>query len=105
LFLSNKGELMGRVEGTYDQRITQRLILQPRIEINAAAQNSRAIGVGSGLTDVEAGLRLRYDIRREFAPYVGVQYKQAFGATGRYLRDAGERRGGWSVLTGIRTWF
>ena len=105
VFLSNKGELMGRVEGTYDQRITQRLILQPRIEINAAAQNSRAIGVGSGLTDVEAGLRLRYDIRREFAPYVGVQYKRAFGATGRYLRDAGERRGGWSVLTGIRTWF
>lgn len=105
LFLSNKGELMGRVEGTYDQRITQRLILQPRIEINAAAQNSRAIGVGSGLTDVEAGLRLRYDIRREFAPYVGVQYKRSFGATGRYLRDAGERRGGWSVLTGIRTWF
>ncbi len=105
LFLSNKGELMGRVEGTYDQRITQRLILQPRVEINAAAQNSRAIGIGSGLSDVEAGVRLRYDIRREFAPYVGVQYKRSFGATGRYLRDAGERRGGWSVLTGIRTWF
>jgi copper resistance protein B len=105
LFLSNKGELMGRVEGTYDQRITQRLILQPRVEINAAAQNSRAIGIGSGLSDVEAGVRLRYDIRREFAPYVGVQYKRSFGATGRYLRDAGERRGGWSLLTGIRTWF
>ena len=105
LFLSNKGELMARVEGTYDQRITQRLILQPRVEINAAAQNSRAIGIGSGLSDVEAGVRLRYDIRREFAPYVGVQYKRAFGATGRYLTDAGERRGGWSVLTGIRTWF
>jgi copper resistance protein B len=105
LFLSNKGELLGRVEGSYDQRITQRLILQPRIEVNAAAQNSRAIGVGSGLSDIEAGLRLRYDIRREFAPYLGVQYKRAFGTTGRYLRDAGERRGGWSVLTGIRTWF
>lgn len=105
LFLSNKGELMGRVEGSYDQRITQRLILQPRIEVNVAAQNSRSIGVGSGLSDVEAGLRLRYDIRREFAPYAGVQYKRAFGTTGRYLRDAGERRGGWSLLTGIRAWF
>jgi copper resistance protein B len=105
LFLSNKGELMGRFEGSYDQRITQRLILQPRVEINAAAQNSRSIGVGSGLSDVEAGLRLRYDIRREFAPYVGVQYKRAFGTTGRYLRDAGERTGGWSILAGIRTWF
>jgi copper resistance protein B len=105
LFLSNKGELMGRVEGSYDQRITQRLILQPRVEVNAAAQSSRSIGVGSGLSDAEAGLRLRYDIRREFAPYIGVQYKQSFGATGRYLREAGERRGGWSVVTGIRTWF
>jgi copper resistance protein B len=105
LFLSNKGELMGRIEGSYDQRITQRLILQPRVEINAAAQDSRSIGVGSGLSDVEAGVRLRYDIRREFAPYVGVQYKRAFGTTGRYLTDVGERRGGWSVLTGIRTWF
>jgi copper resistance protein B len=105
LFLSNKGELMGRIEGTYDQRITQRLILQPRVEINAAAQNSRAIGIGSGLSDIEAGMRLRYDIRREFAPYVGVQYKRSFGPTGRYLRDAGEREGAWSLLTGIRTWF
>ena len=105
LFLSNKGELMGRVEGTVDQRITQRLILQPRVEINAAAQSSRSIGVGSGLSDIEAGFRLRYDIRREFSPYVGIQYKRAFGTTGRYLRDAGERRGGWSVVTGIRTWF
>ena len=105
MFLSNKGELMGRVEGSYDQRITQRLILQPRVEINAAAQSTKAIGIGSGLSDVEAGLRLRYDIRREFAPYVGVQYKRAFGTTGRYLSDAGERRGGWSLLTGVRTWF
>lgn len=105
LFLSNKGELMGRVEGTVDQRITQRLILQPRVEINAAAQSSRSIGLGSGLSDIEAGLRLRYDIRREFSPYVGIQYKRAFGTTGRYLRDAGERRGGWRVVTGIRTWF
>jgi copper resistance protein B len=104
-FLSNKGELMGRVEGSYDQRITQRLILQPRVEVNAAAQNSRAIGVGSGLSDAELGLRLRYDIRREFSPYVGVQIKRSLGATGRYLRDAGERTGGWSLLTGIHTWF
>lgn len=105
MFLSNKGELMARVEGTFDQRITQRLILQPRVEINAAAQNSRSIGIGSGLSDVEAGLRLRYDIRREFSPYLGIQYKRAFGTTGRYLREAGERRGGWSFVTGIRTWF
>ena len=50
-------------------------------------------------------LRLRYDIRREFAPYVGVQYRQAFGKTRRYLRDEGEDAGGWSLLTGVRVWF
>ena len=105
LFLSNKGELMARAEGYYDQRITQRLILQPRAEINLAAQSSRSIGVGAGLSDVEVGLRLRYDIRREFAPYVGVQYKRAFGDTRRYLRNAGEDPGGWSLLTGVRFWF
>ncbi|MEO6113720.1 MAG: copper resistance protein B [Sphingomicrobium sp.] len=105
LFLSNKGELLARAEGWYDQRITQRLILQPRAELNFAAQNTREIGVGSGLSDAEIGLRLRYDIRREFAPYVGVQYRQAFGKTRRYLRDEGEDAGGWSLLTGVRVWF
>ena len=105
LFLSNKGELLARVEGYYDQRITQRLILQPRAEVNFAAQNTRELGVGSGLSDAEVGLRLRYDIRREFAPYVGVQYRRAFGQTRQYLRDEGEDAGGWSLLTGVRVWF
>ncbi len=105
LFVSNKGELMARAEGYYDQRITQRLILQPRAELNFAAQNSREIGVGAGLSDAEIGLRLRYDLRREFAPYVGVQYRQAFGNTRRYLRDEGEDAGGVSLLLGVRTWF
>lgn len=105
LFLSNKGELMARLEGYYDQRITQRLILQPRAELNFAAQSSREIGVGKGLSDAELGLRLRYDIRREFAPYIGVQYRRAFGDTRRYLRAEGEDAAGWSVVTGIRMWF
>lgn len=105
LFLSNKGELMARASGYYDQRITQRLILQPRAEVNFAAQNSREIGVGAGLSDAEAGLRLRYDIRREFAPYVGIQYRRAFGQTRQYLRDEGEKSGGWGLLAGVRMWF
>jgi len=105
LFLSNRGEVMGRFEGSYDQRITQRLILQPRVEINLAAQNSPEIRTGAGLSDAEAGVRLRYDLRREFSPYVGVQYKRSFGETRRYLRASGESPGGWSLLTGIRAWF
>ena len=105
LFLSNKGELLARAEGYYDQRITQRLILQPRAEVNFAAQSTRETLTGAGLSNAEVGLRLRYDIRREFAPYVGVQYRQAFGQTRDYLRDAGEDTGGWSLLTGVRVWF
>ena len=105
LFLSNKGELLGRAEAYYDQRITQRLILQPRAELNFAAQSTRETGTGAGLSDAEIGLRLRYDIRREFAPYVGVQYRRAFGDSRRYLREAGEDPGGFSLLTGIHFWF
>ncbi|MEJ7777775.1 MAG: copper resistance protein B [Sphingomicrobium sp.] len=105
LFLSNKGELLARAEGYYDQRITQRLIVQPRAEVNFAAQSTRELGIGSGLSDAEIGLRLRYDIRREFAPYVGVQYRRAFGDTRRFLREEGDEASGWSLLTGIRMWF
>lgn len=105
LFLSNKGELMARASGWYDQRITQRLILQPRAELNLAAQNSREIGVGRGLSDAEIGVRLRYDIRRDFAPYVGVQYERAFGATRRFIRQEGEDPDSLSFLVGLRTWF
>ena len=96
---------MGRLEGYYDQRITQKLILQPRAELNFAAQSSEDIGVGAGLTDAEIGVRLRYDIAREFAPYVGVQYERAFGRTRDFLRDEGEATGGWSFLAGVRFWF
>jgi copper resistance protein B len=105
LFLSHKGELMARAEGYYDQRITQRLILQPRAELNFAAQNSRDIGVGAGLSDAEVGFRLRYDIAREFSPYLGVQYHRAFGKTRRYLKEEGENAAGWSLLAGVRAWF
>ena len=105
LYLSNKGELLARAEGYYDQRITQRLILQPRAELNFAAQNTRETRTGAGLSDAEIGLRLRYDIRREFAPYVGVQYRRAFGRTERYFREAGEDPNGVSLLTGVRLWF
>ncbi len=105
LFLSNKGELMARASGWYDQRITQRLILQPRAEVKLAAQNSRSIGVGAGLSDIELGLRLRYDIHRQFAPYLGVEYSRAFGRTRRYLRQEGEDSDSLSLVAGIRFWF
>lgn len=105
LFLSNKGELLGRLEGYYDQRITQRLILQPRVELNFAAQDVPENGIGSGLSNAELGLRLRYEIRREFAPYIGVSYDRKVGDTARFARIAGEDVGNTSFVAGIRFWF
>jgi len=105
LFLSSKGDLLGRAEAYYDQRLTQRLILQPRAELNLAAQEVRANRIGSGLSDVELGLRLRYEIRREFAPYVGVSWQRRLGGTARLARAAGDDAGSTSLVAGLRFWF
>jgi copper resistance protein B len=104
-FLSNKGDVTARIEAEYDQRITQRLILQPRVEFDLAAQDVPALGIGSGLSTAEAGLRLRYEIVPEFAPYIGVEYERAFGDTASFRRAAGEKAGGWNFLLGLRAWF
>ena len=104
-FLSNKGEVRARVEASYDQRITQSLILQPRIEANVSFQDISAIGVGSGLTDFEAGLRLRYEIKQEIAPYIGVEWRKQTGATARFSRMVGEDPDTVSLVAGIRIWF
>src|SRR3546814_3998972 len=66
--------------------ISQRLVLQPRLEANAALQRDRGFGIGGGLNDTEIGARLRYEVRREFAPYVGVSWKQSYGSTRRMAR-------------------
>ena len=105
LFLSDKGDVLARLEGYYDQRITQRLILQPRVELNFAAQDVRANGIGSGLSDVELGIRLRYEIKREFAPYIGVSYDSKIGDTARFSRADGERVMATSFVFGMRVWF
>jgi len=104
-FLSEKGDLSARFEGEYDLLITQRLILQPRIDLDFALQDVPEIGIGAGLSSAEAGLRLRYEFVPEFAPYVGVNYSREFGDTARFSRAAGENVGGWSLVLGVRTWF
>jgi copper resistance protein B len=105
LFLSTEGELLGRLEGTYDLRLTQRWILQPRLEANLSAQDIPELGLGSGLTNLEAGLRLRYEVTREFAPYVGVSWDRKFGGTADFARAAGNDALDTSLVLGVRTWF
>ena len=104
-FLSTKGDLTARIEGELDQRITQRLILQPRAELSLAAQDIPEIGVGAGLDSVELGVRLRYEFAREFAPYIGVDQEWKLGGSADFARLAGEDPSVTNYVVGIRFWF
>ncbi|MBD2840965.1 copper resistance protein B [Erythrobacter rubeus] len=105
LFLSDRGDLTARIEGEYDQRITQQLILQPRIEIELAAQDIPEREIGAGVTSIEPGLRLRYEFQPEFAPYIGIEYEVALGETADIARASGEDPDRLKILVGLRAWF
>lgn len=105
LFLSTKGHLSGRLTASYDQLLTQRLILQPRIDTSFALQKDEEFGVGSGLNDFEFGLRARYELRREFAPYLGISHRRTFGSTRRILQASGEKSRQTMIVAGVRVWF
>ncbi len=104
-FISEDGDISARVEGEYEVLLTQRLIAQPRAELNLAAQDVEELGIGSGFTDVELGLRLRYEVRREFAPYVGVSWSRKVGETADFARVTGEEVDAVSFVIGVRMWF
>ncbi len=105
IFLSQKGEVTARAEASYDQRLTQSLIVQPRAELNLSASRIPALETGAGATSLELGLRLRYEFVREFAPYLGLNWERKLGQTARYARDRAEDTGGLGVVMGTRFWF
>ncbi|MBU0668933.1 MAG: copper resistance protein B [Alphaproteobacteria bacterium] len=104
-FVSTKGDVTARIEGELDQRITQRLILQPRAELALSAQDIPELGIGAGLDRIETGLRLRYEFAREFAPYVGVSQEWRIGDSADYARAAGEDPSVTNYVVGVRFWF
>ena len=104
-FLSDRGDAFGRLEASHDLRFTQRLTLQARMELELAAQDVPDAGIGSGVSSGKFGLRLRYDIRREFAPYIGINFEKAFGQTADFARAAGEDEEETSFVVGLRAWF
>lgn len=104
-FLSDKGKASFRLTASYDQLITQRLVLQPRIDLNAAFQDDPKRNIAAGFNDVEFGLRLRYDINRQFSPYIGVTWRRVLGGTAGLTRLSGEDISTTSVVFGLRTWF
>lgn len=104
-FLSTEGDLTARVSAEYDQRITQKLILQPAFSLDLAAGDIPEQETGAGLVAATAALRLRYEVRKEFAPYVGVEWRRSFGDTADYAKTRGEDADDLRLLVGVRAWF
>jgi copper resistance protein B len=104
-YVSGEGHLAAKLEASYDLLLTQRLILQPQVEVNLYSKADPARMVGAGFSDIDTGLRLRYEIDRKFAPYLGVVYEGKFGQTASLAKRVGESTGDFRVAFGVRFWF
>jgi copper resistance protein B len=104
-YVGEDGRAALRLETEYDLLITQRLILQPRVEFNIYSQRDDSRQISSGLADVESGVRLRYEIRREFAPYIGVEWAGKFGSAADNLRASGKQAEETRLVAGVHIWF
>jgi copper resistance protein B len=104
-YIGEGGRTAARLSGEYDLLLTQRLILQPEAELNLYGKSDPANAIGSGLSDLQLALRLRYEFRRELAPYLGIVWTRRFGQSADFARDAGEDASDLQVLAGLRIWF
>ncbi|MEO5696631.1 MAG: copper resistance protein B [Burkholderiaceae bacterium] len=104
-YIGEQGRTAFRLGAEYELLITQRLVVQPRIEANFYGKDDPALDIGSGLSDATAGVRLRYEFSRQFAPYVGVERASRFGRTADMLRAAGENVHETRWVAGVRFWF
>ncbi len=104
-YLGEEGRTALRLDTEYEILLTQKLILQPRVEANAYGKSDPRREVGNGLSDLTAGLRLRYETRRQFAPYIGVEWGHRFGETQDLAKDAGEDVSDTRFVAGFRFWF
>jgi copper resistance protein B len=104
-YIGQDGRTAGSLEAEYDTLLTNRLILQWSAEAELHGKDDPVRGVGAGLSAVKAGLRLRYEIHRRFAPYIGIQRSQAFGTTAGLRRSAAQPAGDTEWVAGLRVWF
>lgn len=104
LYVSQHGDVSARFEAAYALLFTQQLILEPELELNAALQEVSEWGIGSGVNNVGLGVRLRYEIRRKFAPYIGYSHDWKFAKTADFARASGEPVSGGAFVFGVRMW-
>ena len=105
VFVGEKGNVGLRTEFEYELLLSQKWILTPEVEANFFSKNDTELGIGSGLSDVSFGLRLRYEIKREFAPYLGVEWTKQFGETADLIKDEGGDSRDVQWVLGLRAWF
>jgi len=105
LYATASGQLQSQFSTDYDLRLTQRLILQPSFEARGALKNERSRAVGSGLNSTESGLRLRYEITRQFAPYLGLVHERLSGKTADFAKEQGEHSRDTRWVLGLKLWF
>ncbi len=105
LFIEEDGQVNLRFEAEYEFMLTQKWVLSPEVEVNWFSEDDDGLGIGSGLAEIEAGLRLRYEINREFAPYVGINYERLLGDTEDIAAAAGTDSSETQLVAGIRFWF
>jgi copper resistance protein B len=105
LFAGTESRTAARLKGEYEIMLTQKTVLAPEAEINLYSKDDPAMGIGSGLADANVGLRLRHEFKREFAPYIGVNWSKKFGKTADYARDDGEKTQDTQFVAGVRLWF
>lgn len=105
LFVSDDGDVSFRLTASTEVLLTQRWIVEPRVELDAAADDARRFGIESGLNELELGLRLRYELRRELAPYLGLHWRQRLGHTADLARGEGESVRELGAVVGLRLWF
>lgn len=104
-YVGEGGRTHARVEADYELLFTNRVILQPLVEVEIHGRSDPARRIGAGFSTIDAGLRLRYEIRRELAPYVGLTWQRALAGTADRARSAGDSVGAARVTFGLRTWF
>ncbi|HEX5476918.1 MAG TPA: copper resistance protein B [Burkholderiales bacterium] len=105
LYVGQDSRSAARLDFEYEALFTQRLILQPKLEVNLYGKDDPRRGIGSGLSDAEFGLRLRYEVKREIAPYIGLIYRQRYGGTADLARLDGMPVHDRRVVAGLRIWF